>query len=107
MEPLGIVLLEASAAGKPIAATYVGGIPEIVLPNVTGVLTAPNDQSLSEGMLSLLQNPERAKQMGQAGHNYVKAHYDWSDVVQDYLTVWSSVVDIRQKGAALRMKSST
>jgi glycosyltransferase involved in cell wall biosynthesis len=92
MEPLGIVLLEAMAAGKAVISPYVGGIPETVVPNVTGILTPPNPKSIAEGILSLLKEPERAEKMGRAGHDYVKACFDWPDVVQDYVQVWSSVL---------------
>ncbi len=92
MEPLGIVLLEAMAAGKAVVSPYVGGIPETVVPNVTGILTAPNPKSISEGILSLLREPERAVKMGEAAYDHVKAYFDWSDVVQDYVQAWSSAL---------------
>lgn len=93
VEPLGIVLLEAMAAGKAVVSPYVGGIPETVIPNITGILTAPTPESLSAGILQMLREPGRAGEMGRAARAHVKANFDWPDVVQDYLRVWSSVLE--------------
>jgi len=61
-------LLEAMAAGKPVVATQVGGIPEIVVHGETGVLIPPRDtDALAIAIIDLLQNKLKAKNMGEAG----------------------------------------
>lgn len=65
-EGLGRVLLEAMAAGKPIVATKVGGVPEVVTDGLTGILVPPSDpHSMAFGIKELLKNPERMAMMGE------------------------------------------
>ena len=67
-EGLPNALLEAMAAGKPVVATKVGGIPEIVVHGETGVLIPPRDtDALAAVIIDLLQNRLKAKDMGEAG----------------------------------------
>lgn len=67
-EGLPNALLEAMAAGKPVVATNVGGIPEIVVHGETGILIPPRDpDALAIAIIDLLQNRLKAKDMGEAG----------------------------------------
>ena len=67
-EGLPNALLEAMAAGKPVVATKVGGIPEIVVHGETGMLIPPRDtDALAAAIIDLLQNRLKAKDMGEAG----------------------------------------
>ncbi len=67
-EGFGLVFLEAMAAGKPIVATMVSAIPEVVEEGVTGLLVPPRDpKALSGAMVSLLADRERGRAMGRAG----------------------------------------
>jgi glycosyltransferase involved in cell wall biosynthesis len=67
-EGMGRVLVEAMAAGKPVVASRVGGIPDLVRHAETGYLVPPADEkALADGIKKLLDDPEKAKQMGQRG----------------------------------------
>jgi glycosyltransferase involved in cell wall biosynthesis len=67
-EGMGRVLVEAMAAGRPIVATKVGGIPDLVKHKETGLLVPPgNDQALAEAILQVLMDPARAREMGEKG----------------------------------------
>ena len=67
-EGLPNALLEAMAAGKPVVATKVGGIPEIVVHGETGILIPPRDpNALAIAIVDLLQDGLKAKDMGEAG----------------------------------------
>lgn len=80
-EALSISVLEAMAFQKPVIATKVGGVPEVVVDGETGVLVPARDASaLAEAMLTLLSSPERARAMGIAGRARVEAHFS-SDVI--------------------------
>jgi len=75
-EALGLALLEAMAMEKPVIASRVGGIPEIVEHGLTGLLVEPNDpDALAEALISLLEDPGRRYLMGQAGRQRVVAQF--------------------------------
>jgi len=65
-----VALIEAMAAGKPVVATAVGGVPDIVADGSSGVLVTPaNPAALAEAMTRLAQHPELRRQMGLAGRS--------------------------------------
>jgi glycosyltransferase involved in cell wall biosynthesis len=67
-EPLGIVLLEAMAFGKPVVATNQGGPLDVVEPGVTGLLVPPDDPSaMADALIALLESAETRRAMGRAG----------------------------------------
>jgi glycosyltransferase involved in cell wall biosynthesis len=75
-EGLPLVLLEAMAQEKPVVATAVGGIPEIVSDGQTGLLHEHEDaDGLADAFLSLVGDPARRRQLGAAARAYVKAHF--------------------------------
>ena len=72
-EGFGLVLVEAMAAGRPVVASAVGPIPEIVVDGVTGLLVPPGDPAaLAEAIIRVLQDPELASAMGRAGRARVE-----------------------------------
>jgi glycosyltransferase involved in cell wall biosynthesis len=67
-EGMGRVLVEAMAAGKPVVASDVGGIPDLVRHGETGYLVPPADEkALSDSIKKLLADPGNAWEMGQQG----------------------------------------
>jgi glycosyltransferase involved in cell wall biosynthesis len=72
-EGMGRVLVEAMAAGKPVVASRVGGIPDLVRNDETGYLVPPADaEALADGIKKLLDDPEKAWEMGQRGKEYCR-----------------------------------
>lgn len=70
-EPAGIVTLEAYARYRPVIASQVGGIPEHIRPQETGLLVPPNDvHQLATAIGELAQNYHRARTIGETGHAY-------------------------------------
>ncbi|HWI52009.1 MAG TPA: glycosyltransferase family 4 protein [Symbiobacteriaceae bacterium] len=67
-EGLGLVVVEAMAAGRPVVATRVGGVPEVVVDGETGLLVPPEDPGALAGAIRrLLADPDLAARMGEAG----------------------------------------
>lgn len=89
-----ITVLEAMAARRPICATAVGGIPEIVISGETGILVAPNQiESLEKGIITLLKltDAER-KKLGKAGYMRVKKNFSAPVMVSKYQNIYETVV---------------
>jgi phosphatidylinositol alpha-1,6-mannosyltransferase len=86
VEGLGIVYLEASATGLPVIAGDSGGAPDAVISGVTGeVVPGRSPASLVDAVTKLLADPERARQMGAAGREWVEREWRW-DVIASRLT---------------------
>lgn len=72
-EPFGRVLIEAMAMGRPVVASRVGGIPEVVEEGKTGVLVPPDDpEALAVAVVGLLKAPDLRASMGMAGRRRVE-----------------------------------
>jgi len=86
IEGLGIVYLEAYAAGLPVVAGDSGGAPEAVVNRQTGLVAAGGRPAATAAALRyLLEDPARAKKMGEAGRQWVDAQWRWSHLVEPLL----------------------
>lgn len=75
-EGLPLVVLEAMAQARPVVATAVGGTPELVVDGQTGLLVPPGDvEALVRALDALLHDPERARVLGEAGRERVRAEF--------------------------------
>jgi glycosyltransferase involved in cell wall biosynthesis len=85
VEGLGVVLIEALAHGRPVIASRSGGIPDIVLDEVTGLLVPPGDEAaLAAAIERLRSDPALARRLAFAGRAHVEASFSW-EVVLDRL----------------------
>jgi len=76
-EAFGLVLAEAMAFGKPIVATRVGGIPEVVDDGVTGFLVARGDTAaLAEKFVMLARDPDLRQRLGRAGRRRAEGEFN-------------------------------
>lgn len=81
MEATSIAGLEAMASGKPLIGTTVGGIPDLIEQNVTGLLVPPEDeQALGNAMLQLINQPDRRLTMGTCARQRVEAQFTWKKI---------------------------
>jgi glycosyltransferase involved in cell wall biosynthesis len=97
MEGLGLSLLEAAAAGIPIVATGVGGVPEIVQDGVTGLLVPPADtRSLAAAIVRLVRRRETARALGDAGRDFVSRNFSVAKMVEGNLQVYREVLAARR-----------
>lgn len=88
-EALGYVLLEAGLAGLPVAASNVGGIPEIVEDGRTGMLFPSGDvESLETSLRAYLESPELRLRMGRALKEHVEMHFSKERMVRSTLSLY-------------------
>ncbi len=106
-EPFGIINLEAMACNTPVVASAVGGIPEVVVPNETGLLvpfepvSANNFEpknpeqfarDLAAGVNSLFESPDRIKEMGVKARIRVKKYFSWSSIARQTLEFYEELI---------------
>lgn len=106
-EPLGIVNLEAMACGAAVVASATGGIPEVVAHGETGLLVPLEQVSDGTGtpldpekfiadfaaaMIEVVNDPARARVMGQKGRQRAQDHFSWESIVEQTLDVYRSVL---------------
>jgi glycosyltransferase involved in cell wall biosynthesis len=91
-EGFGLALLEAMLAARPVVASAVSSIPEIVSDGETGVLVPPDDASaLAAVMRGLLADPERAARLGAAGRERAKREFSVERMAAGTLAVYERV----------------
>ena len=84
IEGFGIVYLEANALSKPVVGANVGGVPDAVANNQTGILVN-NPSSTTEvaaAITKLLMNHDLATQLGKHGQDRIKKQFDWDQLVK-------------------------
>jgi glycosyltransferase involved in cell wall biosynthesis len=70
------VILEALSYGKPVIATEVGGVPEIIRQNKTGLLIPPGSPALmADAMCDILDHPNKGDSLGRTGRDLVKTEF--------------------------------
>ena len=100
-EGLGTSLLDAMACARPVVATSVGGIPEVVVDGETGFLVPPRDpEALAAAIVRLLADRGLREKMGAAGLARVQSAFSAEHMVKNTLAVYSRVARCR------RLKSS-
>ncbi|MFC1668447.1 glycosyltransferase family 4 protein [Chlamydiota bacterium] len=92
-EPFPNVLLEAMILGKPVVATHVGGIPELVKEKKTGLLIPPkNSEALGNACITLLTNEELRKTIGRNARELIVAHYTDHQMIQKTCRVYDELL---------------
>ncbi len=111
-EPFGIINLEAMACETPVVASRVGGIPEVVVPEETGLLVDlrlepgtffPTDpEAFSRGLAAAINriagDPALAARMGAAGRKRAAEHFSWEAIAKKTLELYQELVDRRAAG---------
>jgi glycosyltransferase involved in cell wall biosynthesis len=91
-EGLPRVILEAMATGLPVVATWVGGIPELVMDGRTGLLVRPGDEgALADAVCRVLADPDLAEAWGQAGREVAEREYEREANLRRYAQIVETV----------------
>jgi colanic acid/amylovoran biosynthesis glycosyltransferase len=89
-EGFGVACLEAMAHGRPVVASGVGGLLDLVVNGETGILVEPgNVQALRAALERLLADPGLRRRMGDAGRRRAAKHFSWSAVTRKTLAVYA------------------
>jgi L-malate glycosyltransferase len=93
VESVPNVIKEAFFLRVPVVASNVGGIPEIVTHEKTGLLVKPDDpQSLADAINRLLENREFAEKMAYAGYEFLKNNLTWDVLLPKYIKFYEDLV---------------
>ena len=91
-EAFGMSLVEAMATATPVVATNIGGMPEIVEHDRTGLVVEPgNPQALADAISKVISNPVKAKMMSRAGRKKVLQHYTWSKITEKLVDCYATM----------------
>jgi glycosyltransferase involved in cell wall biosynthesis len=91
-EGIPMVLLEALALKRPVIASRVGGIPEVVLNSRSGMLVSPaNVTELASGLKEMIQDPCRARELGTMGRSQVEQEFNASMMANQTAAVYRSL----------------
>ena len=95
-EGMGRALIEAMAAGLPVIASRVGGIPSVITHERTGLLVPPGDAgALAEALRRLLDRPEWASQLGVAASRSVDSRYGSVSMVHAIESIFAEALSVR------------
>ena len=94
MESIPQVIKEAFYLKVPIIATNVGGIPELITDNVTGILVPPNNPELLQNAINkLLVDNETSKKLSDAGYEFVMNNLTWEVLLPEYVKFYENLVN--------------
>lgn len=93
-EPFGITILEAMSMGKPIVATRVGGIPELITNGVEGLLVeSGNSLELARAIINVFSDSSRRKCFGRNARKRVEREFTWETIAKKTLELYKNLLN--------------
>lgn len=97
-EPFGIVIVEAMACRKPVIASCVGGIPEIITHRINGMLVQPdNAKQLAEALTEILSQPNLAEKLAISGFQTVQSQFTYQRTGMSYLELFQTLMSLENR----------
>lgn len=92
-ESFGVGILEASACGKPVIVSNIGGLPEVIKDHETGFMIPPNSpEVLAEKIQELVLNEELRNEFGKNGRKFVEEEYDYDKILDNIISIYDSAL---------------
>jgi glycosyltransferase involved in cell wall biosynthesis len=92
-------ILHAMSLRKPVVATTVGAIPDVVVSSETGLLVPPGDPAaLADALATLLESPARARALGQAGHARYRQLFRLEPMVEQHTRLYERLANGDRRG---------
>lgn len=97
-EPFGLVLIEAMSYGKPVIASRIGGIPEVIEDGVTGILCeSEKEKEFADAIIKLIEDKELRRRMGEMGRERVRRMFSMDRLANDMDNIFRQVASQRVK----------
>lgn len=97
-ESFGVSAVEASATETPVIVSNVGGLPEVIVDNQTGIVVpARNALAAADAIEKLYLDPELRRSLGKAGRKRVEELYDWDKNVDQMINIYSDLLNKPKK----------
>lgn len=94
-EGMPLTLLEALTRGRPVAASHVGGVPDVIEDGVTGRLVPAGDAAALAAVLEdFHRRPDAARRLGSDGAERVRAEFTWASVAEAFEAVYDDVLGL-------------
>ena len=91
-EMLGVVLLEAMHYGVPVVGSNVGGIPDIIIDNQTGLLVPEKDpQDLAKAIERIITDQALRATLIENAHQHLRQHFDWGTIIDRWITLYNTM----------------
>ena len=97
-EGFGMVVLEAFAAGTPVVATNVGGIPEIIRHGQNGILVEPDPKAIACGIGKLYEDPALRSSLVENGKSSVSEYFNFRRGIREWVEYYSDIIDDYSNG---------
>jgi len=92
-EGLPVAIIEAMSAAKPVVATDVGGVRELVVDGETGVIVLPkNSDALAKGIIDILSNSDKIKDMGRRARELAYPKYSVKRLIKDIENLYEELI---------------
>jgi glycosyltransferase involved in cell wall biosynthesis len=97
------IIAQSLAVGRPVVASRVGGIPEMITEGETGYIVQPGDeQALADRLIDLMKDPERTRAMGERGRAFARQRYEPSAVADQTVNAYRNAIAAVDRLAAPR-----